>query len=269
MFLPLMAWAVFTAGCTARPVIVTVDVMKPAEVDLGPIRKLAIADFQGPGGSAVSNQFITKLVAARHYEILERARLARVIDELALSQSGVLDAATAAKIGKSAGVDGLIFGEVDTYQVADERGVTPLRKTRVIGYDTQCDRKGRCYKVAITEDYSINAPTTIRRGHVSVSFRVVGVESGRVLAAKTASRKWEGVNVVDPQPGNDAIVASPPKSITLPAIAPASTTNPTRCPAVLSTVALLARYERQENSPGRFDFSRGPGGGVGVVVGRR
>lgn len=213
----LMLLSLISVGCAARPVIVTVDVMKPAEVDLGPIRKLAIADFQGPGGSAVSNQFITKLVAARHYEILERARLAQIIDELALSQSGVLDAATAAKIGNAAGVDGLIFGEVDTYQVADERGVTPLRKTRIIGYDTQCDRKGRCYDVPISEEYSINAPTTVRRGHVSVSFRVVGIESGQVLAAKTASRKWEGVNIMDPRPGNDAIVALPPKSISLPA----------------------------------------------------
>jgi len=204
-------------GCATRPVIVKVDVMKPAEVDLGTVRKLAIAEFQGPGGAAVSNRMTTKLLAAHHYGILERARLARVIDELALSQSGVLDAATAAKIGKAAGVDGLIFGEVDTYHVADERTVTPLRKTRVVGYDRQCDRKGRCYDIPISEEYSINAPTTVRRGHVSVSFRVVGIESGQVLAAKTASREWEGVNIVDPRPGNDAIVASPPKSISLPA----------------------------------------------------
>ena len=204
-------------GCATRPVVVKVDVMKPAEVDLGPIRKLAIAEFQGPGGSAVSNRMTTKLLAAHHYEILERARLARVIDEFALSQSGLIDAATAAKIGKAAGVDGLIFGEVDIYQAADERRVTPLRKTRVVGYDRQCDRKGRCYDVPISEEYSINAPTTVRRGHVSVSFRVVSVESGQVLAAKTASRKWEGVNIVDPRPGDEAIVASPPKSISLPA----------------------------------------------------
>lgn len=216
VILTFMLGVFVSAGCAARPVIITVDVMKPAEVDLGPIRKLAIADFQGPGGPAVSNRMITKLLAARHYQILERGRLASVIDELALSQSGVIDAATAAKIGKAAGVDGLIFGEVDTYQVADERTVTPLRKTRVVGYDRQCDRKGRCYDIPISEEYSVNALTTIRRGHVSVSFRVVGIESGQVLAAKTASPEWEGVNMVDPRPGNDAIVASPPKSITLP-----------------------------------------------------
>ena len=64
-FLPLLAWAVFTAGCAARPTIVTVVVMKPAEVDLGAVRKIAIADFQGPGGSAVSNNLITKLLAGR------------------------------------------------------------------------------------------------------------------------------------------------------------------------------------------------------------
>jgi len=192
MFLPLMAWAVFTAGCATRPIIVTVDVMKPAEVDLGAVRKIAIADFQREGGSVISNKLTTQLFAGRRFEIFERARLVRLLDELALAQSGVLDAATAAKIGKAAGVDALIFGEVDTYQVADEWTVTPLRKTRIVGYDRQCDRKERCYDIPISEEYSINAPTTVRRGHVSVSFRVVGVESGQVLAAKTASREWEG-----------------------------------------------------------------------------
>lgn len=213
----LVPWVLFSVGCAARPIILQVSVMKPAEVDLGAVRKIAIADFQREGGSVISNKLATQLFAGRRFEIFERARLALLLDELALAQSGVLDAATAAKIGKAAGVDALIFGEVDTYQVADERTVTPLRKTRIVGYDRQCDRKERCYDIPISEEYSINAPTTIRRGHVSVSFRVVGIESGQVLAAKTASREWEGVNIVDPRPGNDAIVASPPKSISLPA----------------------------------------------------
>ncbi|MBI4381276.1 MAG: hypothetical protein HY574_08800 [candidate division NC10 bacterium] len=206
--LAIVAYAVFAIGCGAKPIILAVNVMKPAEVDLGTVRKIAIADFQGPGGSAVSNKVVTKLLAGRRFDILERARLAHVIDELALSQSGIVDATTAAKVGKAAGVDALVFGQVETYQVEDERAVTPLRKSRIVGYDTQCDRKGRCYRVPVTEGFTVNAPTTLRRGHVGISFRVVGVESGQVLAAKTATRNWEGVNIVDPYPDSEETIGS-------------------------------------------------------------
>lgn len=202
------ATVVFMAGCATKPVMLSVDVMKPAELDLGPVRKLAISDFQGPGGSALSNKLITKLFEGRRFEILERSRLARVLDELTLSQSGVLDPATAAKVGKAAGVDALIFGEVDSYQVEDERMVTPLQKSRVVGYRNECGKK-KCYQVAVEESYTVNAPTTIRRGHVGASLRVVGVESGQILASKTESGRWEGMNVQDPSP--------PAQSINLPA----------------------------------------------------
>jgi len=219
--LGLVIWAVLSSGCAAGPVTVKMDAMRPAEVDLGNVRRVAVADFQGAGGSAVSGRLVTKLLAGRRFDILERTHLARVIDELALSQSGILDAATAAKVGKAAGVDALMFGEVHTYQVADEWGVTPLQKIRVVGYQTQCDRKGRCYNVPVNQSYTVNAPTTIRRGHVNISFRVVSVESGQVLAAKTASRRWEGINVVDPDPGSqrDFGKADPmAMSMTLPAM---------------------------------------------------
>lgn len=209
-------WAIFLAGCATRPIVVAVDVLKPAEVDLEGVRKLAIADFRGSGGAVVANQVTSKPLAGRHYEILERARLTRIIEELRLAQSDLVDSATAAKLGKAAGVDGLIFGEVDMYRVTDERALTPLRKSRVVGYQKQCDRKGKCYDAAVTDTYTVNAPATIRRGHVSVSFRVVKVETGQIMAAKTSSRKWEGVNIVDPHPNNETIGRSP-QSINLPA----------------------------------------------------
>jgi len=198
----LIACAALTAGCAPSPVVVNMAVVRPAEVDLGSVRRLAVADFQGAGGSAVSNKLVTKLVAGRRFDILERAQLARVLDELALSLSGIVDATTAAKVGKAAGVNALIFGQADIYQVVDEWAVTPLQKSRVVAYQTQCDRKGRCFNVPVTQSYTVNAPTTLRRGHVTASFRVVGVETGQILAAKTASRRWEGVNIVDPDPSS-------------------------------------------------------------------
>jgi hypothetical protein len=156
---------------------------------------------------------ISKLVAGRQYEVLERARLARLSEELRLSQSDLVDPTTAAKLGRAAGVGALMFGEVDMYRVSDERTVTPLEKTRVVGHRNECDKKGKCRQVEVTQPYTVNVPTTIRRGHVSVSFRVVDVETGQILAAKTSSRKWEGVNIADPYPPRESITLPPPSAI--------------------------------------------------------
>lgn len=210
----LLLLDILPVGCATRTTVVAVDIMKPAEVDLGSIRKLAVADFQGTGGPAVSNLVISKLIAGHRYEVLERDRFAQIVAELGLSQSDLVDPSTAAKIGEAAGVDALILGDVDMYQVSDEPAETRLRKRRVVGYRNECSRRG-CDEVPVTSTYTISAPTSLRRGYVGVSFRVVKVETGQILAAKTSSRKWKGVNIEDPHP-NNATVGPRPQSIILP-----------------------------------------------------
>jgi curli biogenesis system outer membrane secretion channel CsgG len=192
--------AMLFIGCAARPIPLQVEFEKPGEVNLGAVRKIAVADCAGQGGTQVSNRMIAGLVAGGRYEVLERSRLSRILEELNLPESGVVDARTAARIGKAAGVQALIFGEIEKYEVADERTITRLQKSRVIGSRPQCDKNGKCIQVPVSEEYTVNAPTTIRRGHVSASIRVVNVESAEILAAKTSSRTSEDINISDPQP---------------------------------------------------------------------
>jgi tetratricopeptide (TPR) repeat protein len=148
------------------------------------------------------------LVESGHFDVLERGRLDQVAQELGLAQSGMLDERNAAKIGRMAGLQALIVGDVGLFRVEDERTRTPLPKTKIVGYQTRYDKKGKAYDVAITQDYTVYAPTVIRRGQITVAFRVVDVETARVVAAKNANARWEGVNIVDPEPHNTPIFPS-------------------------------------------------------------
>jgi curli biogenesis system outer membrane secretion channel CsgG len=91
--------------------------------------RVAVLDFEMPqnGGELRSimpnlNQMITNrieagLVALRSYEMVERSRIDKLLNERNLIQNGVIDPQTAAEVGRILGVDAIIYGGVDAYEV--------------------------------------------------------------------------------------------------------------------------------------------------------
>ncbi|MDP2862782.1 MAG: CsgG/HfaB family protein [Desulfobacterales bacterium] len=82
--------------------------------------KLAVLDFQLQGegfetkdmGIIVAEWFITALVKAGRFEVIERGLLTKLLEEQRLSMTGIIDATTATKIGKFLGVKIIISGSV-------------------------------------------------------------------------------------------------------------------------------------------------------------
>lgn len=197
--------AVWMLSCAGSPAI-RVDVLKPAAIHLPGVRKLAIADFQGPGssGGQISTLVQSQLLQGGHFEIVERDRLARVLDEQKLGMAGVVDESTAKQVGRLLGVDALIFGEVSRYGVEkDEVGTEKVEKKEGTGkYETVTEKNvftGKKHKVKreIMRTVWVDQKYRIRRGTVAVHFRVVDVETGKLLAAHTDSKSYTGDKVVD------------------------------------------------------------------------
>ncbi len=125
----------FFLFCSTQSTI-WVDRIKPATVYMPGVRKIAIVDFKGPeqSGSHIASLLQSKLMETQYYEILERDRLARILEEQKLSMTGIMTEATASKIGKLLGVDALVFGEVPMYQVEpDEIGSEKVEKKEGTG----------------------------------------------------------------------------------------------------------------------------------------
>lgn len=174
----------------AKDYPISVDVMKAAEFSIPGVRKIAVTPFRGPNGEAVCNALTAKLFEGKAFSIMERAEIDRIMKEHNLGMEGIVDEKTAAQVGKMAGVDGLVFGQVDDYGVADEASLTPLRKKRLLGRNAEGQN--------VWEPYEANCPTVVRNGRLSVTFKVVKIESGEIVAIKNGSAAFSGRQIKNP-----------------------------------------------------------------------
>jgi curli biogenesis system outer membrane secretion channel CsgG len=78
---------------------------------------VAVLPFQNKGashdlGEIILDKMITVLWSQDRFKVMERAALNQVLAEQSLGQTGMLDATTAAEIGKGIGVDAIVIGSV-------------------------------------------------------------------------------------------------------------------------------------------------------------
>jgi len=88
------------------------------------IEKVAILPFKAPTeliGSSVSDIFVTEMLRAKRYTLVERGQIDRVLGETEFALSGLSESA-AIEAGKMMGADGVILGTVDEYAPVAYRG---------------------------------------------------------------------------------------------------------------------------------------------------
>jgi hypothetical protein len=185
-----LALMLVASAAAAKDTPISVDVMKPAEFSIPGVRKIAVTPFKGPNGQAVCNSLTAKIFEGKAFSIMERAEIDRIMKEHNLGMEGIVDEATAAQVGKMAGVDALVFGQVDDYGVTDEASTTPLKKKRLLGKNAEGQN--------VWEPYEVNCPTTVRNGRLSVTFKVVKIESGEIVAIKNGSASFAGKQIKNP-----------------------------------------------------------------------
>lgn len=90
------------------------------------VTKVAIMPFKAETeliGTAVSDAFVTELMRAARYDLVERSQMSKVLSESELALAG-LSASKAAEVGKMLGADGVVIGTVDEYSMVAHRGGT-------------------------------------------------------------------------------------------------------------------------------------------------
>ncbi len=197
-------------GCSTT---IPIKVRKPAELNIGAVRTLAVLDFDfaghwalasskadSPGlsfleklligatkkteqdalkdasrtaypGSQISDQLVARLVQNGYYAVIERSELEKVLSEQSLSLSGLVDEGRAAEIGHLVGAQAMITAS-GSYSVKDVGEWQTYTKTVK-------DRKGKKKKVKKKRyEYA-------RRVGLQLTFRIIDVESGRIIVSKT------------------------------------------------------------------------------------
>jgi TolB-like protein len=120
----LLAW-----GCVSNPNDSYFrETITKANVYVAPddfaVNKVAILPFKAPTeliGTSVSDMFVTEMLRAGRYELVERSQMAKVLGEAELALAG-LSASKAAEVGAMMGADGVVIGTVDEYGTVAYRG---------------------------------------------------------------------------------------------------------------------------------------------------
>ena len=88
------------------------------------IAKVAVLPFKAPTeliGASVSDIFVTEMLRANRYTLVERSQISQVLGETEIALSGLSESA-AIEAGKMLGAEGVILGTVDEYATVAQRG---------------------------------------------------------------------------------------------------------------------------------------------------
>ncbi len=104
--------ALTAAGCAPQARVL---VLRPAEVDIAGIHRLAVVDFVGHGeaGREARSALAARLAEKRHYTLVDQNELSRV--EPAAFTGPQLDESRVIQAARHAEVDGLVTGQVVAY----------------------------------------------------------------------------------------------------------------------------------------------------------
>jgi hypothetical protein len=199
----MFRWKVLVASCVFALLIsctaaiasdIKCFVLQPPDQTLPGVQKLAILDFNGMAGRAISDYLISSLLVKGHgigtikgglfskdkegvtylsgartdiFTIVERSRLDQVLKEQALGAAGVVDEKQAAALGKVLGVDAIVMGTI----IPSSNDATDRRQQTVYSGGKKSNILVDC---------------TTRKVGVTVRMRVVNATTGEILGTKEA-----------------------------------------------------------------------------------
>ena len=127
--IPVFLFMFLIISCSQK---VMINVTKPAQYNVSDIKRIAIFDFNGPGksGPLLATKFTDQLWKSQYFSIMERKELKKILDEHALQMSGIVNDSTVVEFGRILGVDGIIVGDVTSFNVSDRRGSEQVKEKR-------------------------------------------------------------------------------------------------------------------------------------------
>lgn len=131
-----------------------------APTSLPGVKSIAVLPFSGRShyeGETIASKITMALASARHFTIVERGLLDRILSEQQLAISGLADDSTGAKIGKLTNSDAVITGNISIYDV---KNFNQWRESK---------EKGR-FRVYF------------REVNLGVDVRIIHTSTGRILA---------------------------------------------------------------------------------------
>jgi tetratricopeptide (TPR) repeat protein len=183
--LALCLVSLFLLGCST--VGVKVPMMRPAEINLKGKNELVVGQMSGRKADKMSAYVKQKALDSGYFKVIDRKHLDKVMAELKLSTSDLVDTDSRKKLGKLMTGSVLIMGNILDYNYTEDMSRDVRECTKKI--------KKKVYKYRCTNYY--------RKGSaiVRASFDIVDIETGETLRSKALeSKRRSATSATDEQP---------------------------------------------------------------------
>lgn len=186
---PVLALFVIAA---CAPVTINSKMLVPGNSDqASQIKKVAVLPFDGPEGKEFAAEIEGKLASIivndkPYFAMVDRVTMDKILSEMRLSMTGIVDPTTATQVGKMVGAKGIYTGTITASTVNDTR--YNEKRTRCASQVTKRDKKGNEYKECEkTEEYSVSC--TKRAASFSFVPKLVEVETGKIIYSNTIEKQ--------------------------------------------------------------------------------
>jgi len=133
----------------------------------------------------------------RNYELIERARLSEVMKEQGLGLTGVVDQSDVAKVGKIAGLDYIVLGNILGASAVDKAGSNLINRAANMAVNKVVDRATDKLADNVIKDPRRGANNIVIRDtrggsnyssevKVAVNLKVINVETGEIVFSDNA-----------------------------------------------------------------------------------
>ncbi|RKZ30517.1 hypothetical protein DRQ36_05310 [bacterium] len=159
LFSIILLLVLIGCGTTA----IRVPIVKPAEINLKGIEKIAVGEISGFMGLDFADELTTALFNTERYEVLDRQNLNSILSEQGLTWTGIANPKESAKLGDIIGAAALVVGRVSDHSYNEE-----------VTYDDRKRKDGTNYRIYWRKGLA----------KLVINLKVIDVQTGRILATK-------------------------------------------------------------------------------------
>ena len=179
-----------------------IKIFKPAFDVLWGIKKIAVSEIKDNENIPVL--LSTKLKRTQFFNVIECRELEKVLLSQHLTKDDLKNIDKSKEVYNTLKIDGLIFGEINTYQVEpDENGIEQVSKQIWTGkYERDENDKiieenidGNFIKKKLVEEKIIDQKYRIRKGIVSITLNLIDIKSGKIAISKTVVKNYDSGKV--------------------------------------------------------------------------
>jgi hypothetical protein len=189
-------------GCATK---IPITMLQPAAYHEASLTKtVAVLPFSGPGGQQITSEVegvlgSISIDGKNYFTLVDRNALDKIMKEMKLGQSGMVDANTAAEVGKLIGAQGVYTGAV-TQNNSTEGPYTETRQ-ECTRYAQNCDDKGRnCSQGNCLNWRNYNVRCVKRSGYFAFTPKLIEVQTGKIIYTRDINGSADSSGCSDQTP---------------------------------------------------------------------